>query len=45
VLGPTLAGLAPAPAGLMAAGVGAAAILLALRSVAPEAVAAPDGAS
>jgi hypothetical protein len=43
VLAPTLVGLSPAPAGLMAAGVGAAAILLALRSVAPEAAAAPDG--
>jgi hypothetical protein len=45
VLGPALVGMHPAPAGLMAAGVGAAAILLALRSVAPEPVAAPDGAS
>jgi hypothetical protein len=45
VLGPALVGLAPAPAGLLAAGIGAAAILLALRSVAPEAVAAPDGAT
>ena len=45
VLGPTLVGLEPAPAGLLAAGVGAAAILLALRSVAPEAVATPDEAS
>jgi hypothetical protein len=45
VLGPMLVGLSPAPAGLMAAGVGAAGILLALRSVAPEPVAAPDGAS
>jgi hypothetical protein len=45
VLGPVLVGLSPAPAGLVAAGVAAAAILLALRSVAPEPVAAPDGAS
>jgi hypothetical protein len=45
VLGPVLVGLPPAPAGLVAAGVAAAAILLALRSVAPEPVAAPDGAS
>jgi tRNA A-37 threonylcarbamoyl transferase component Bud32 len=45
VLGPALVGMSPAPAGLIMAGVGAAAILLALRSVAPEPVAAPDGAS
>ena len=45
VLGPAMGGLDPAPAGLLAAGVGAAAILLALRSVAPEVVATPDEAS
>jgi serine/threonine-protein kinase len=45
ILGPALVGAPPAPAGLMAAGLAAAAILLALRSVAPEPVAAPDGAS